>query len=81
VFVVSEFSSGWWNFDLVGALWSELPDHLTIGVEPVALDRPLSIWRFPIKYMSLLEARRRGLLAGCAWLSQDARALADKVAP
>ena len=79
VFVVSEFNSGRWNTDLMGALWSELPDHLTIGVEPLALDRPLSTWRYPARYLSLSEARRRGLLEGCAWLSEDARALVKRV--
>jgi hypothetical protein len=81
VFVVTEFNSGWWNFDLMGALWSELPNHLTIGPPGNIIDRPLPAWRYPINFMYTNDARAKGLLGGCAWLSEDARRIVQTTSP
>lgn len=81
VFVVTEFNSGWWNQDLIGALWSELPDHLTVEHPAIPIERPLWSWRHAPKFLPLAEARKQGLLDGCAWLSEDARRLVGPAAP
>jgi hypothetical protein len=81
VFVASELDTGWWNFDMVGALYAELPDHLSIGPPGIPLTRPLSSWRYHIKFATVADARRKDLVSGCAWLSEDARTLLARTPP
>ncbi len=71
VFVVTEFNSGFWNFDMVGALLSELPDHLALEHPGHVPQRPVDTWRYRIKHAPADKAQ----LPACAWLSDDARKL------
>jgi hypothetical protein len=69
VFRLEEMRFGDWQFDVLAALWSELPRHLLIG-DPAVIAR----WRFKPN-LATREAAAPLVAEPCAWLSPDAAAL------
>jgi hypothetical protein len=73
-FVLSqgEISEGSWNLELMGSLWSELPEHLIVGNVDA-----MKQFRYPPRAASPRDALRF-LDDGCSYVSADARELVTK---
>jgi hypothetical protein len=67
VLAQGEISEGSWNLDLMGSLWSELPEHVIVG-DAAEMKR----YRFPPRGIASKEGARF-LDDGCSYVSDDAR--------
>lgn len=69
VFDVDEISEGAWWQEIPGALWSELPDHVVLG-----LKSQVQLWRHPPRMADPRREDRRQWTRPCAVVSCAARA-------
>jgi hypothetical protein len=74
VFSLAELFDGLWNFDIPGALWSELPDHVAVASRAQLKSWKADRWRYPPRLMSSEDLQVLPLPA-CAWRSAAAQQL------
>lgn len=74
VFAPLEVRDGTWDYDMIGTLWSELPEHVVVG-DPAAY----RAHRYPPRVLSPAQVLAQGLSGPCAYVSPEARALLSSV--
>jgi hypothetical protein len=70
LFAPLEVRDGTWDYDMIGTLWSELPEHVVLG-DPAAF----RAHRYPPRVLSPQKVREQGLDGPCAYVSPEARPL------